>query len=409
MKRRFGLLGRTLGHSFSPEIHAEFGDYDYALFAVEPEKLEDFLLCGPFDGVNVTIPYKQAVMPYCIYVDPLAARIGAVNTLLRREDGLYGYNTDYFGFLCMAQRMGVSFAEKRVLILGSGGTSRTVSTVLEDQGAAAIRIASRNGPLRYDALCACYDFDIIVNTTPVGMYPNNGARVLDLAPFRRLSAVLDVIYNPYRTDLVQQARARAIPASGGLPMLVLQAAAASERFTGIPVPINARERALALIRRQTRNVVLIGMPGCGKTTIGKALAGMLARPFFDADAEIEQAAGRSIPAIFQAEGEAAFRRMERDALRALCKQSGQVIATGGGAVLDAENREAMRENALVVFIERPLAALSMEGRPLSQSREALAAMYAARLPLYQACADIAVSNTDAPQKTAAEIFDAFQA
>ncbi|MDO5111406.1 MAG: shikimate kinase [Clostridia bacterium] len=409
MKQRFGLLGRTLGHSFSPQIHACFGDYRYDLFPVEPDALKDFLLHAPFDGLNVTIPYKQAVMPYCSYIDPLAARIGAVNTLIRMEDGLHGYNTDYFGFLSMTQRAGVSFAGKRVLILGSGGTSRTVTAVLEDQGAERICTASRNGSLRYDDLSECYDFDAIINTTPVGMYPNNGARIVDIAPFRRLSAVFDVIYNPYRTDLVQQAAARSITVSSGLPMLVLQAAAASALFTGKPVPTETSEQNIDLLQCQTRNIVLIGMPGCGKTTIGKLLSHAHERPFLDTDVAIEKDAGRSIPVIFQAEGEAAFRRMENDAIRKLCKQSGCVIATGGGAVLDADNREAIRENAFVVFVQRPLAALSMDGRPLSTGADALAAMYATRLPLYEACADFTVSNTGAPEDAAAAIWDAFRA
>ncbi len=409
MNGRFGLLGRTLGHSFSPRIHAQLGDYRYSLFAVEPEKLEDFLLREPFDGLNVTIPYKQAVIPYCSLIDPLAQRIGAVNTLVREKDGLHGYNTDYFGFRSMVRRAGVSVVNKSVLILGTGGTSRTVSTVLEDMGAAVIQKASRGGTLRYDDLSSCYDADVIVNTTPVGMYPNNGARILDLSPFRSLSAVFDVIYNPYRTDLVQQANARGIKASGGLPMLVLQAAAASELFTGTPVAAAKTEQIIRALSRQTRNIVLIGMPGCGKTTVGKLLASMLNRPFLDTDAEIETELGRSIPDVFQSEGEAFFRSAEREKIRALCKESGYVIATGGGAVLDAGNREAMRENAFVVFLQRPLVSLSMEGRPLSQNAAALDAMYAQRLPLYEACADLVVSNANAPEETAREIKNALQA
>lgn len=409
MKTRFGLLGRTLGHSFSPQIHAQLGDYGYALFNIEPEGLEDFLLHGPFDGINVTIPYKQAVIPYCSFVDPLALRIGAVNTLLREPDGLHGYNTDYFGFRSLLRRADVSVLDKSVLILGTGGTSHTVSTVLEDMGAVKICKASRGGALRYDDLSACHDFAMIVNTTPVGMYPDNGARILDLSPFRRLEAVFDVIYNPCRTDLVQQALSRSLKASGGLPMLVSQAAAASALFTGAPVSAEKTEQIIHALSCQTRNIVLIGMPGCGKTTIGSLLAAMRARPFFDTDKEIEYDLGRSIPDVFQSEGEALFRSLERDKVRALCKQSGCVIATGGGAVLDADNREAMRENAFVVFLQRPLSALPTDGRPLSQGFAALDAMYRRRLPLYEACADLVLSNTDAPEVTARQIWEAFQA
>lgn len=399
--KRCGLLGEKLGHSFSPRIHQELGGYEYRLYEKSPQELDVFLKSGDFDGLNVTIPYKQTVIPYCAGLSPRAQAIGSVNTLVRRADGsLWGDNTDYDGFFAMLEQANISLDGKKALVLGSGGASKTVQAVLRDRGASVV-VISRSGPDSYDNLDRHADARLVVNTTPVGMYPKNGAAALDIRRFPRCEAVLDVVYNPARTRLMLDAEACGIPAFGGLLMLVEQARRAAEIFTGNQIDAAVTGRLTAKLARETQNIALIGMPGCGKTTVGRALADLLGRPFYDADEQIETRAGRKIPDIFAQDGEAAFRRLETEVLAELSRQSGAVIATGGGVVTREENRDLLRQNSTIVWLQRDLHSLPLAGRPVSQSRP-LNELAAERMPLYRAWCDAAV-EVCGPEETAKAI------
>ena len=393
-----GLLGRTLGHSYSPAIHARLGDYAYDLYEKEPEELADFLQSGDFTGLNVTIPYKKAVVPYCARLSETAQLLGSVNTLVRLPDGsLYGDNTDYDGFLSMVRLSGITLRGKKALVLGSGGASVTAQAVLRSLGAQVV-VISRSGEDNYDNLSRHADAACIVNTTPVGMYPHNGDSPVDLAAFPHCQAVYDIVYNPERTALMLQAEARDIPAFGGLHMLVAQAKRASEIWQGKSIPDTETTRIEALLRRDTRNIVLIGMPGCGKTTVAAALGAALGREVCDSDALIVELAGMPIPEIFAQQGEEAFRRWETQAIARLSKRSGIILATGGGCVTRAENYPLLRQNSTIVWLQRDLNALPTDGRPLSQAGK-LEAMYAVRRPLYERFADVIVDNNGTVEDT----------
>lgn len=397
-----GLLGRKLGHSYSPQIHGLLGDYSYALFEKEPEQLASFLKNGDFTGINVTIPYKKDVIPYLDALSPAAQKIGSVNTIVRRADGsLFGHNSDYFGFVSLVKHSGIAVEGKKVLVLGSGGTSNMVVTALRDLGAAPV-VISRSGENNYGNLHLHSDASVIVNATPVGMYPNTGVSPIDLNRFPKLDGVLDVIYNPAKTQLLLDAESLGIPHENGLWMLVAQAKEASEYFTGKKLSDDMIARIHHKLSRQMKNIVLIGMPGCGKSTIGNLLARKLGRKFVDADEEIIQLAGKSIPEIFAQDGEDAFRQWESDALAHLGKQSGLVIATGGGCVTRQRNYPALHQNGSIVWLERDLSLLPTDGRPLSQSNR-LEEMYAVRKPMYEAFADVRVANTGSPEDTVTEI------
>lgn len=388
----YGLLGETLGHSFSPQIHACLGDYEYKLFEVAPEDLDDFLRSGSFEGLNVTIPYKKAVMPYLAEISENAKAIGSVNTITVLPNGtLRGDNTDYDGFLYLVRRSGIAVNGKKALVLGTGGASLPVKKVLSDLGAREIISISRTGENNYQNLEKHFDADLIVNTTPVGMYPNNLQSPLSLEGFTQLSGVLDIVYNPQKTQLILDAEQRGIPAFSGLTMLVAQAKRAAELFLNTNIDDRKNDEIYETLSRQMKNIVLVGMPGCGKSTVGKALAKRLSRPFFDADQEIVKRAGKSIPEIFQAEGEAGFRKIETEVLFDLCRQSGAVIATGGGAVTVPQNHDILRQNSLVVFINRDIAVLPTNGRPLSEQND-LHEMFRQRLPLYRAVCDYEVDG-----------------
>ena len=397
-----GLLGRKLGHSYSPQIHGLLGDYSYDLFEKEPEELASFLKDGDFTGINVTIPYKKDMIPYLDALSPAAQKIGSVNTIVRRADGsLFGHNSDYFGFVSLVKHSGIAVEGKKVLVLGSGGTSNMVVTALRDLGAAPV-VISRSGENNYGNLHLHSDASVIVNATPVGMYPNTGVSPIDLNRFPKLDGVLDVIYNPAKTQLLLDAESLGIPHENGLWMLVAQAKEASEYFTGKKLPDSCIEKIHGILSRQMKNIVLIGMPGCGKSTIGTLLAETLGRTFVDADAQIVQMAGKSIPEIFAQDREDAFRQWESDALAHLGKQSGLVIATGGGCVTRQGNYPALHQNGSIVWLERDLSLLPTDGRPLSQSNR-LEEMYAVRKPLYEAFADVRVANTGSPENTVTEI------
>lgn len=342
-----GLLGRKLGHSYSPQIHAHLGSYRYALFEKEPEELEAFLKNGDFTGLNVTIPYKKDVIPYLDELSPAAERLGAVNTIVRRPDGrLVGHNTDYFGFRWLVKKSGLAVAEKKVLVLGSGGASNTAVAVLWELGADVV-VISRSGENNYENLDRHADAAVIVNTTPVGMYPNTGKSPLSLEHFPALEGVLDVVYNPARTQILLDASARGLITENGLWMLVAQAKESAEWFTGRKMEDEVIARIHRALRRQMENIILIGMPGCGKTTVGQQLAQALGRRFVDADEALEAKAGRKITQIIPAEGEAAFRTLETETLAELGKQSGLVIATGGGCVTQQRNFDLLHQNGAV--------------------------------------------------------------
>jgi len=397
-----GLLGRKLGHSFSPQIHGLLGDYAYRLFEVEPENLESFLRQGSFQGLNVTIPYKKAVIPLLDDLSPRAKLLGAVNTVVRREDGtLIGHNTDFFGFHSLAKRSGIPFAGKKALVLGSGGASNTVQAVLRALGA-EVTVISRTGENNYNNLERNVDASVIVNTTPVGMYPNVEEAPLTLSRFPRLEGVLDVIYNPLRTKLLLEAEEMGIPHDNGLWMLVAQAKESAEWFTGKTIPDDKIQEIYGILRRQTENLILIGMPGCGKTTVGKLLAEKTGKRFVDADEELERTNRRPITRIIPQEGEAAFRALETKTLAELGKQPGLVIATGGGCVTREENYPLLHRGGTIVRLNRDLDSLPKEGRPLSQAGN-LGEMLRIREPMYRRFADFTVDNVGTPEETAGEV------
>ena len=399
---RCGLLGEHLTHSYSPQIHALLGDYSYELFEVAPEKLGEFLQAEEFDGLNVTIPYKRAVIPYCAELSAAAREMGSVNTLLRRPDGtLYGDNTDLDGFRWLLARGGGIRPGEKALVLGTGGASQTVQAVLRAAGA-EVAVLSRRGESNYATLPRHADARLVVNATPVGMYPNNGARLIDLAQLPQCRCVLDLIYNPARTRLLLDAAARGIRCENGLSMLVAQAKRAAELFTGRDIPDAACTDILRRMEAQMHNLILVGMPGSGKTTVGSLLAVSLGRPFYDADGEIEKKLGCSIPAFFAQRGEAAFRAVETEVLAELGKRSGCVIATGGGCVTRGENYDLLHQNGEIIWLRRSLTELPVEGRPVSQSRS-LPELYREREPAYRRFADFCVENEAAPEAAVEKI------
>ena len=399
-----GLLGAHLGHSQSPRLHAMLGSYSYELFEVAPENLNFFLRSGDFDALNVTIPYKRAVVPYCAALSDAARAIGSVNTLVRMPDGtLFGDNTDYDGFSLLLQRNGGIQPGEKALVLGDGGASATVQAVLRDLGAQVV-VLSRHGAEDYTSLPRHSDAVLVVNATPVGMYPNNGQRLIDLDALPGCRCVLDLVYNPLRTRLILDAEERGIRCEGGLSMLVGQGARACERFTGEIVPESRWEQILCKLEREAENLILIGMPGCGKSTVGQLLAQKLNRPFFDADEELVKRFGCDIPTFFAREGEAAFREKESEMLAELGKRSGGVIATGGGCVTRAENYALLHQNGVIVWLRRDLAALPTEGRPISQST-GLTELYTRRRGLYERFADHVVENDSDPAATAEKIVE----
>ena len=396
-----GLLGRKLGHSYSPQIHARLGSYPYALFEKEPEEIEDFLKSGNWTGINVTVPYKQTVIPYLDELTPLAQKLGAVNTIVRRDGKCIGHNTDYFGFLTMVRTSGLNVAGKKALVLGSGGASHTAVAVLEELGSHVI-VISRGGENNYRNLHLHRDTTIIVNTTPVGMYPNVGVAPLCLDDFPNLEGVLDVVYNPARTQLLLDAEKRGIVTMNGLLMLVAQAKEAAEWFTGTAISDDVIHPILNTLVSQMQNIVLIGMPGCGKSTIGKLLSEKTGRNFADSDELILRLAGKTIPEIFLEDGEDVFRSWETQALAELGKQSGLIISTGGGCITNARNYNLLHQNSRIFWIQRNLTALPIDGRPISQSNP-LEELYRIRKPLYEQFQDCIVINDGTPEDTVNQI------
>lgn len=422
---KYGLIGKTLVHSYSKEIHEALGRYQYQLFSLAEDEMPDFINARDFRGLNVTIPYKKDVIPLCDEVTDLARGIGAVNTLfwknasgtgasesISQEDKiLVGHNTDYEGFLYAASRAGIDFEGKGVLILGTGGTSLMARRAAADQNAAKIYIASRHpetdppsgseiqdagilSTVSYDQLPEIADsIDVIVNTTPVGTFPNNMQQVIRLKDFPGCQAVIDVIYNPFKTALLLEAEKLGLKYTNGLPMLVAQATAAAGYFLGTPGAFQKEnQRIIKSMKQQMGNIVLIGMPGTGKSLIGKFLAELTGKTLQDTDAKIEEEAKMTIPEIFEKEGEAGFRDRESAICKNLGKERNLIIATGGGAILRPENVDALRQNGTLVHIIRSIDKLPTRGRPLSKNIETLKKMEAQRMPLYKAAADITFRN-----------------
>ena len=400
-----GLLGEKLGHSYSPAIHGMLGDYRYSLFERPPEAVEDFLKKGVWDGLNVTIPYKKTVVPYCAELSETAERIGSVNTLVRRSDGsLYGDNTDAYGFLRMVKRSGIRPEGKKTLILGSGGASVMAVAMMKSLGADPVIVISRSGADNYQNLDRHVDAQIIVNTTPVGMYPKNGEAAVDLACFPACEGVLDVVYNPARTALILQAESLGIPCASGLVMLVAQAKRSAELFTDAAIEDSEIDRIEEALSRSMQNIILIGMPGCGKSSIAALLGERLSRPVYEADALIVQKAGCSITEIFAKEGEEGFRLRETEVLAELGKLSGGVISTGGGCVTRAENYPLLHQNGRIFWLQRDLALLPKEGRPISMKSD-LRELFAKRRAQYERFADVVVDNNGSPEETVRQILE----
>lgn len=410
---QFGLVGEKLSHSFSPEIHKKLGDYKYELCEVPKDKIDDFFRAREFSGLNVTIPYKETVIPHLDQISDAAKGIGAVNTVVMRGGKLFGDNTDWIGMRDTLLRAGIEIGGKKVLICGSGGTSKTAYYVAKILGASEIICLSRSerkGFITYEEAYSFHsDAGVIINTTPSGMYPNVNECPIDISRFEKLSGVFDAVFNPLRTNLVLEAKKRNIKAAGGLFMLVSQAAAASEIFTDTPVQPSLTERIYNELKCKKENIVLVGMPSSGKTSVGKAVSELLGREFIDTDVLITEKAGMQIPEIFEKYGEKYFRELERDVIEELSPRQSLVIATGGGAVLKEENVHALLRNGRIFFLDRSLKKLTVtDDRPLSKDRESLEKRYNERMPVYKSVSDVTVDGNGTVMETARLVTELFK-
>ena len=412
MSKLYGCIGEKLKHSFSKEIHNALADYDYRIIEVEREKLGEFATAGEFAAINVTIPYKEMIMPYLFTIDEHARSIGAVNTVVNRDGKLYGYNTDFYGMSRLLAHARVDVSGKKVIILGTGGTSKTAYAVVKAEGAREIVRVSRTGredAVTYEEMYQKHtDAEVVINTTPAGMYPNIFDKAIELDKFSSLVGVIDAVYNPLRTPMILDARKRGIAAEGGLYMLVAQAVRASEIFIDTKYAEIECERVYGKIVSDKENIVLIGMPASGKSTVGKILAKMTGRRVIDTDKLIVERAGKDIPTIFREDGEAKFRELETEVIKDAAKETGVIIATGGGAVLKSENVDALRENGRLYFIDRPLENLMpTANRPLSSTREDIERRYRERYGIYTNAADVTVKANCFPKTVAEKIMKDF--
>lgn len=408
----YGCIGERLGHSFSKEIHNKIADYPYELCEVAKDELDRFAIKRDFTAINVTIPYKELIIPHLYYIDEHARLIGAVNTVVNRDGRLYGYNTDFFGMSELLRHAGISVAGKKVCILGTGGTSKTSYAVCTALGAREVIKVSRNAnkeAIDYEMLVGEHaDTEIIINTTPVGMFPHNEGVPVDISVFPKLCGVIDAVYNPLKTKLIREAEKRRIPAEGGLYMLVAQAVRASEIFLDKKYDESIIDKVYSDIVREKENIVLIGMPASGKTTVGRILEALTARPLVDTDEAVSSDAGKSIPEIFAEEGEAAFRNAEAEAVKKFSEKNGQIIATGGGVVLNPVNIDRLSQNGRIFFIDRPIADLvPTEDRPLSSTKEAIEARYRERYSLYLKAADVRIDASENAEAVAKKILGEF--
>ena len=412
---RVGLIGDPLGHSFSPRLHAAFGTADYELHPIPAEALPAFFRERAFEGVNVTIPHKIAVIPLLDELHPSAEECGAVNTVVNRGGKLTGYNTDIFGMSFALAHAGISLSGRHVVILGSGGTSHTARALAKREGAASVTVVSRSGEVNYSNISELVETEIVINTTPVGMFPHADASPVDLTVFPRLRGVFDAVFNPLRTRLIEQAENLGVPVASGLLMLTAQAKAASILFRGgdysEPSPASEEGKEILNVWREVTaeltNIVLIGMPSSGKTTVGTLLAERLRRPLIDTDAETERRTGKTVPELFAEGGEENFRKEERLTVSECARGTGVIIATGGGAPMFPENRAALAGNGFVVLILRDTEKLDTTGRPLSRDLDTLKAMYNVRMPVYKAFADAEAVNNDTPSACAEFILEKF--
>ena len=409
----YGLIGEHLSHSFSKNIHEKLAPYTYELHELRPDELDSFMRSKEFKGINVTIPYKQAVIPYLDEISGQARSIGAVNTIVNRNGKLCGFNTDYFGMKSMIERPGIEPAGKKVLILGTGGTSKTAYAVVTDMGASEVLKVSRTGkegwPTYEEAYEKHADAEIIINTTPCGMYPDIDDCPVDLSRFQNLCGVIDAIYNPLRTVLILEAQKRGIPAEGGLYMLVVQAVYAAELFADRKITGEKCNQVFTEILNAKRNIVLSGMSLAGKTTLGTLLSKRLGRKLEDTDQMIIRREQRSITEIFATDGEQYFRDRETEMTRILAPQTGLVIATGGGAVLRPENVDALKKNGCIIFLDRPFdQILPADDRPLANTKEKVAALLKKRYPIYKAVCDDSITNDLTPEEGIARILAALQ-
>lgn len=402
----YGLIGEKLGHSFSKEIHQKLANYDYRLIELSEDEFKKFMTAREFEGINVTIPYKEAVIPYLDELDSNAEKIGAVNTVIKRNNKLIGYNTDFDGLIYLLQTNNIEIKNKTVMILGTGGTSKTISAVCGELGAAMIYKVSRNGGMyfSYEQAETLDDVQVIFNASPKGMYPDNYAKPFNITVFPKLESVVDVVYNPLNTNLVLLAAAQGLNTVGGLEMLVAQAKKAAEIFTDIETDNNINGEIYLELCRRLQNIVLIGMPCSGKTTVGKALAEKLNMPFIDTDEEIIRQTGKSIPDIFAEDGEKAFRKTETEVIRKTAAGNGQVIATGGGIVKDMRNIQALQQNGILVFLDRALEKMiTDDNRPLAKSKQDLATLFEERYDIYNKYCDYKVSNNNTSEAAVNEI------
>lgn len=404
----YGLIGEKLGHSFSAEIHNLLGLNSYKLYELQKNELENFIKNPALGGINVTIPYKRDVMEFCDSISDEARGIGSVNTIVRGDDGtLHAYNTDEIGFEYMVRNAGISFSGAKVLIMGAGGTSLTACYAAKKMGAEQIVVMSRRGAVNFSDMEKHLDSDIVVNTTPVGMYPNNLISLADLKQFKKLSGVVDVVYNPHRTLLILQARELKIPYTDGLDMLVYQAKAAEELFFGKKIDDSVCASIAAKLRQRMDNIVLIGMPGSGKSSIGQALADISGKKYVDLDVEIEKIAGMSVSDIFSRYGERRFRELERETVKVFGRESGLIIACGGGVVLNESNFSPLKQNGRIYYITRDISKLATEGRPLSRSGTVLKQMYFQRLPKYKRFSNAEIENNGTINEAAEKIWEDF--
>ncbi len=409
---QYGCIGEKLSHSFSKIIHSQLAEYDYELIELAPTQVDAFMRAKDFKAINVTIPYKQTVIPYLDHIDPVAESIGAVNTIVNKDGVLYGYNTDFYGLKSLLEKNNIEIKDKKVLILGSGGTSKTARAVAKAMGAGEVYRLSRTA--RED--CITYeqaekehaDAEVLINTTPAGMYPHVEGAAVEIDRFPHVSGVADAVYNPLRSTLVLDAMHKGITAVGGLYMLVAQAAKAVEYFLDTTLPEGEIRRVYTKLTAQKENIVLIGMPGCGKSTVSDILAQKTGRKTVDTDRLIVQKTGKTIPELFKEIGEGGFRAIESQVIREISREQGLIIATGGGAILKAENVKELRRNGKLIFLDRPLERLVATGdRPLSSHRAALEQRYKERYSLYCALADVHLSVPEGADKVAEMIIKEF--